>query len=143
MSHDRIRVLHVLGTGRLGGVGRFVCNVVAGIDRSRFELAVLITGEDGPMADELRASGIPVHVLGGGNRLGPMRAWRFVRLVARGRYDLLHIHLGGRMLRYLARLGGAPRIVAHLHGAPQEFLPALRTGAPVPSRTIAKILFTG
>ncbi len=142
MPEARIRVLHILGTGRPGGVETFVANTVRAVDRSRFEIAVCIAGEDGSMANEIRALGASVAVLSAKGRLHPAAAYRLVRLIATGHFEIIHLHIGGRLLQYLVRRASHGVLIAHLHGPPVEHLDALRAQEPVPPSVMRKVLFS-
>jgi glycosyltransferase involved in cell wall biosynthesis len=97
----RLRVLHVVGSLEIGGGQKLTALVAAGLDRSRFEVAVLNLGPDGPYGDYLRRRGIPVIDLDMpmGIRLSTLRSglrgiWRVLRfLLGRPRWDVVHTHM--------------------------------------------------
>jgi hypothetical protein len=63
MPQRRRRVLHVIPTARSGGIETFVLRLARRLARSRFELSVCVSGEDGPVGDELRSLGVAVSAL--------------------------------------------------------------------------------
>lgn len=122
------RVLHLLGTGRTGGVESFVRDIVQHLDPARFQCEVCILGEGGPVADEIRNAGIRVSVLASAGR-NDLRAWaRYARVLARGRFELLHAHSGGRLHRRIARKAYRMRVITHVHGVEASAIGHVRAG---------------
>jgi glycosyltransferase involved in cell wall biosynthesis len=121
-----IRVLHLLGTARSGGAETFVLNLARHIDRTRFHLSVCIMGQDGPIADELRAAKADVYILGAYSSFSLGTAIRYFRYVRWGRFHILHANIGGRSVRYLARVAGCRVVFMHVHGLPDEWVEELR-----------------
>lgn len=116
-SSQPIRVLYVLHDSRRSGVPAVLASLILSLDRSRIQPSVLFAYE-GVYADELRAAGIPVTVVG---RRWPL-IWRLnrfllnlhlVRLAAAA--DVVHVNsikLAPSVL--VAKLFGA-KVVFHLH----------------------------
>lgn len=125
MEQRRIRVLHVLPTGHAGGVETFALAVARGLDKQQFEFRACILGDDGPVAEELRGRGVSTAILHLESRPRPASALTLVRAI-RGA-DIVHVNAGGSRLRRLAGLAGA-RVITHVHGPPDHWLPALRSG---------------
>jgi glycosyltransferase involved in cell wall biosynthesis len=121
MSGARIRVLHVLGTAKPGGVETFVSGAARAIDRERFDVSVCVVGSDGPVADQMRAAGTRVDVLGAPGRLHPAASWRLLRRIRRDPPDILHVSVGGRLLHALLGMAHpSAATIVHLHGFPSE-----------------------
>ncbi len=94
--------MYVIGTLEVGGTERQLVELARGLDRTRFEPIVCCLSSAGPLEPLLRASGIPVHVVGfptlrrsvpelartGVRALASMRRLR--ALVRRHRPDVLH-----------------------------------------------------
>src|SRR5262245_23678681 len=118
-ADSRIRVLHVLGSARFGGVETFVLELARHIDRRRFHLGVCILGSNGPLVDRLRDAGASVHVLGVRPKFWNS-ALSYLLYIWAGRFDILHTNVGGRLPRYLARLAGCPLVITHVHGPVDE-----------------------
>ena len=121
----RIKVLHVLPTGHAGGVETFALAVARGLDSDRFEFRACILGQDGPVAEQLRRLGVRTSLLGLASRPRPASALALVRAV-RGA-DIVHVNAGGSRLRRIAALAGA-RVITHVHGPPDAWVPRLRAG---------------
>ncbi|MEU8117768.1 glycosyltransferase [Spirillospora sp. NPDC049024] len=113
------RVLHVITGLDYGGAERQLAALLRHLPVS-CEVATLTRA--GAVGAEIRRSGVPVHEIGmRGNRdLGALP--RLVRLIRRGRYDVVHTHLYracvyGRIAARLAgmSMAGTPRIIATEH----------------------------
>jgi glycosyltransferase involved in cell wall biosynthesis len=63
-SVRRIRQLHVITGLQTGGAEMMLYNLIAGIDRSRFDPSVICLGDSGIPGSRIRALGIPVYVAG-------------------------------------------------------------------------------
>ncbi|HST65549.1 MAG TPA: glycosyltransferase, partial [Mycobacteriales bacterium] len=105
-----MRVLHVIPELGPGGAEHQLRLL---LPRLPVDSAVVTLG-GGSLVDPIRATGVPVTDLGGG-RLGPLPA--LVRLVRRGRYDLVHTHRTSAALygRAAARAAGGRAVVATEH----------------------------
>jgi glycosyltransferase involved in cell wall biosynthesis len=117
MAATPVKVLYLLHDSRRSGVPAVMASLIQSLDRSRIHPSVLFA-YDGVYADDLRAAGIPVSVVG---RRYPL-AWRLnrfllnlhlVRLIADA--DIIHVNsvkLAPSVL--VAKLFGA-KVVFHLH----------------------------
>lgn len=116
------RVLHVLGGATIDNTAfaRIVTDLARAKER-RFRVEALFLGGDGPLAEDLRREGVPTETmdwpLGVRQPLGALRFWRFVR---RGRFVIIHVHFGGRSVRWIARSLGS-HVVFHVHSHTAEF----------------------
>ena len=93
MTSPRIRVLQVIGALYYGGAEKVVTGLALGIDRQRFEMMVCVTRAFGPLAEAVRAAGVPL-VLGGPQTrvqryLGPLHLRKVIREL---RPDVIHTH---------------------------------------------------
>ncbi|MCQ8180247.1 glycosyltransferase [Methylomonas sp. SURF-1] len=61
---NRIVVVHVITGLNVGGAERMLWKLLAHADRERFDMRVVCLIGDGPVADDIRALGIPVLCLG-------------------------------------------------------------------------------
>jgi len=115
-----VRILHVLGQLRRGGVETWLMHVLRNIDRDRFRMEFLVHDEQpGAYDEEVRRLGGRIH-----HCPEPRRFVRYARhfrtlLMQHGPYDVVHSHVyfhSGIVLR-LARQAGIPRRIAHSHTA--------------------------
>jgi glycosyltransferase involved in cell wall biosynthesis len=120
MPHN---VLHILGTAQPQGMGiaRIVSALARGLDPERYRIHACFLGEDGPLANVIKAAGAQVSNLRwqGGLR-DPGGAWRFWRRWQGEKIAIVHVHFGGRFVLWLARASTHGKIVLHLHGSINE-----------------------
>jgi glycosyltransferase involved in cell wall biosynthesis len=120
MAHQ---ILHILGTAQPEGTGiaRMVAVLARGLDSERYRIHAWFLGGDGPLVDELAASGVPARAiewLRGAQ--DPAGAWRFWRSLRGQSFQIVHVHFGGRSVQWLARGVTGAKIVWHLHGRVRE-----------------------
>ena len=123
---SRIRVLHVITRLIVGGAQENTMLTAALLDADRHAVDVVCgpqTGPEGSLIPEVRERGIPLTILPSlvreVNPLKDMAALvALVRLIRRGRYDVVHTHSSkaGILGRWAAYLAGAPVIVHTVHG---------------------------
>jgi glycosyltransferase involved in cell wall biosynthesis len=89
----RLRVLHLITSLDRGGAENHVLALVQHADRRGFDFEVAVLRGDGELVPMFRAAGVPVHVLGARSRFDPFALGRLVRLLERGRFNILHSHL--------------------------------------------------
>ncbi|MEW2357923.1 glycosyltransferase [Spirillospora sp. NPDC029432] len=109
------RVLHVItGLGH-GGAERQLALLLRCLP-VECEVAVL-TRAAGPLAEEIAGGGVPVHEIGMRGNRDLTALPRLVRLMRRGRYDVVHTHLYRACVfgRVAARMAGVARVVATEH----------------------------
>ncbi|GGV17563.1 glycosyl transferase [Actinomadura cremea] len=123
-----IRVLHVITGLEHGGAERQLALLLPhlhrpGAARVPVRCEVVSLTRTGTVGAEIAATGAPVHELGMGGNRDLAALPRLVRLIRRGRYDVVHTHLYRACVygRIAARLAGtgpgrsAPRIIATEH----------------------------
>ena len=111
------RVMLVETDPRIGGSGRSLQTIIAGVDRRRFHLSA-VCRPNGPIARAIRDLGVerhwPASRLLDGRWLGARVAWVgwLARLIRRRRIDLVHVNdvAGFRLAGLAARLTGVPAI---------------------------------
>ena len=109
-----MRVLHVI-TGLAAGGAETQLRLL--LQHSRHDAEVVALYNAGSVADQLRADGIPVTDLGMRSNTQVGAVLRLARLVRRGRFDVVHVHLYRAAVygRLAARLAGVRRVVATEH----------------------------
>jgi glycosyltransferase involved in cell wall biosynthesis len=116
MAHE---ILHILGTAQPEGssIARMVSALAHGLDPERYRLHAWFLAGEGPLVGLLNQAGARADALdwGRGAR-DPVGAWSFWRHLRRLSIDIVHIHFGGRSVRWLARAATGAKIVVHLHG---------------------------
>ena len=87
----KIRILEGIRQGKIGGGESYLLGLVEHMDRSRFE-PVVLSFTDGPMVEQLRAQGIPTHVIHT-EKPFDIRVWGKVkRLLQEEEIDIVHAH---------------------------------------------------
>ncbi|TPQ28504.1 glycosyltransferase family 4 protein [Methylomonas koyamae] len=71
---NRIVVVHVITGLNVGGAERMLWKLLAHADRERFDMRVVCLIGDGPVADDIRALGIPVLCLGARSPVSGLKA---------------------------------------------------------------------
>ena len=109
-----MRVLHVITGLAAGGAEQQVRLLVR---HSTADAEVATLTNPGTVAAALRADGVPVHDVGMRGNRDPAGVPRLVRLMRRGRFDLVHTHLfrAGVHGRVAARLARVPVVIATEH----------------------------
>lgn len=110
----RIKVCQIIPTLVQGGAEKQLTLLAKGLDRERFECHVVVLTHSGPYADELRAAGITVHLIGKRGKLDPTAYWRLVRKLTELRPDIVHTWLfaANSYGRMAARRAQVPVIIA-------------------------------
>ena len=108
------RILHIIDHLGPGGAQEALLNLVKFADRSRFELEVAAMHGFGFYWDLLRQEGVPVHSLSR-HKFVPLYVSNLVRLLQRGRFDVVHCHLiaANLIAKPLAALCGVPVLFNH------------------------------
>jgi glycosyltransferase involved in cell wall biosynthesis len=136
-----VQVLHILGSARPEGasIARMVGILGEGIDARRFRLHAWFLEEDGPLREELEASGVSTRYVawpgGMGNLRGAAAFWRALR---GGDFAIVHQHYGGRSIRLVTRAATRARIACHLWGRVDERTPQLRL--PIERKTCDRLI---
>ncbi len=86
------KVLHIIQSLDTGGAERVVAEYALAHDRKRYSPEVCCVLEGGYLVGQLEEAGVPVHVLRRGKRLNLSALLRLARLMARGRFDVVHNH---------------------------------------------------
>ncbi len=113
-------MVFLLPTLEVGGAERQIAALAVAMDRNRFRPHVACQHALGPVAEDLRAGGVPVHLLGGGSRLDP----QFFRRSA----DLLRRERAQVILAHGFSTGVAARVAGYVAGVPVRILAEHSTG---------------
>ncbi|MFZ0395931.1 MAG: glycosyltransferase family 4 protein [Terracidiphilus sp.] len=101
-----------------------ICRIIMGLAKyaepNGYECRVLFFA-DGPLKAQMSAAGISAHAIPwNGTFQDVVGAVRVCLWLRRKGADLAHLHWGGRAVRAICRLGGAPAVVQHVHGRINE-----------------------
>jgi len=117
-----IRVLHVQKVAGVAGSERHLLTLAPRLDRARFAASMLMleepTRRSDQFAEEMRASGVPVHRVSIRGDLD-VQCWHAVRGIVRQGFDIVHTHLiHGDLYGATAAMSVRPRpaVVSSKHG---------------------------
>jgi glycosyltransferase involved in cell wall biosynthesis len=118
-----VRITHVISGLVEGGAEMMLARLLSRIDRDRFDCEVICLGESGPMAERIRATGIPLTILG--MRRGRPSVGGFYRLMSELRRFrphvlqtwLYHADIAGLMA---GRATGVPAIVWNIRASDMD-----------------------
>ena len=116
-------ILHLITELNIGGAEKALSRLLTRMDRDHFTPTVAcLYGGDGPVADEIRALGIPITDLGMTAKWRLDALWRLYRLLRRERPTILHTWMFHANIpgRVLGRLAGAPIIISSERTMGQE-----------------------
>lgn len=113
-----VTVVHLVSTLGVGGQEMVILSLVEHIDRTRFRPVVLTLHDDGPVADRIRALGVPVEVVGTAGLSGLQLVRRIAARLKHHDAQVLHTHnpaphQHGAAARLIA---GTPVLIHTKHG---------------------------
>lgn len=86
------------------------------VDPGRYRVAAWFLRGHGPLAEELAAAGVPVRTFEWcANRSDVTGAWEVWRSLRRERFDIVHVHVGGRATPFVVRAALRTKLILHLH----------------------------
>ena len=126
-----VTVFYVIDKLPRAGTQRHLAQVALGLDRRRYRPVVCALMDGGPLADQLREAGVPVHVLGMRNVSGwrfPWAVLRLARLIRRERPAVVHTYLVSANIvgSVAARLAGVPAVVTSRRDLGEDLTPLAR-----------------
>lgn len=129
------RVLHVLGTANFAGTA--ICQIVEdlaiGLDKEQFRIEACFL-RCGEWMERFTSRGIKCTCVDWSGSPGdPIGAARYASLLLLGRFDLIHLHTGGRFLTQMSRAISSGKIVRHVHGRASEKTGVASTEIDLPS----------
>ncbi len=109
-----LKVLQLIPTLDRSGAEKQLVMLAAGLPRDRYAVEVAALTRLGPLATDLRAAGVPVHLVGKRFKADPLALARLTALIRRGKYDVVQTWLfaANAYGRVAARRAGVPVIVA-------------------------------
>lgn len=107
-------IAHIVYSLQIGGLEELVLNLVRKMDRSRYQLSVIVLREDGPLSLEMEKLGITVHRLHGQEGFSAALIRKLAALLRTHHVDAVHTHdLGPFIYGGLASLRNFNRNVFH------------------------------
>jgi glycosyltransferase involved in cell wall biosynthesis len=115
MSRDRIKVFYVINSLGIGGAEQLLVTLARYLEREQFDLVVCALWADGPIGQELREIGVPVHCLCKAPSLySPVTLYELIRLMRRERPDVVHAQLFAANFygRLAGMMSGVPVLIS-------------------------------
>lgn len=112
----KIRILHVLPLGTVGGAEKVVLSLCRNHNKSRFEIIVCILFSGGSVSDEIAAIGHKVIMLNMKNGFDVFKALRLINIVRKHEIDIVHYHGRNPLGKLCSILSGVPAIIQTDHG---------------------------
>ncbi len=113
----RPHVMRIYSRLDLGGIERQMLRLLPRLNAGRYRVSLCLLQREGALADELRASGVPVHVLPIEGRLKPRGVRALARLLRDEGVSIAHAHVreANTTATVAARLAGVPVVIATIH----------------------------
>lgn len=116
-----MKVLHLMGGAGAESIAHaHVVGALARAAHGRFEVAGCFVGQRGPLIERLRAQGLDVTHAPYAGRRDSAGTLRLLRVLRASDAQIVHQHMLGATVTWLARLGTSARSVVHVHGAVSE-----------------------
>lgn len=117
-QNDRITVLNLIGSLRIGGAEQQVVSLAPLFDRERFRIIVCAMQPGGGLRDRLDQAGVEYACLNYRIRSCIPAMLRFISLLRREKVDILHTHMysASKFGRIAGVLAGVPVMIATDHG---------------------------
>jgi glycosyltransferase involved in cell wall biosynthesis len=115
---DRITVLQLIGSLRIGGAERQLASLVGEFDRRKLRVIVATMESGGSLVEQFRAAGVDIRPLGFRMRHFVSGVRRLCRLLRDEKVDVLHGHMyhAAWYGRIAGLLAGVPVMIATDHG---------------------------
>ncbi len=110
-----LRVVRLITWLPVGGIERRLVALLPRLDRTLFAPEVICLRERGPLADDLEAAGIPVHVEPMRSRLSPLGLWRLRRRLRGAAIVHAHMYRANVPGTIAARLARVPVVLGQVH----------------------------
>lgn len=119
MSSDKLRILTVITSLRMGGAERLITDMLPRLrERGHDAELLLFDGTRTPLYDALEQQGVTIHTLGTGafQMWNPLHVFSLKRFLKRERYDIVHTHnTSCQLLAAMAAGKDAPILVTTEH----------------------------
>jgi len=114
---ERVKIVHILTHGQLGGAERSVQWLAGALDRARFDYHFVFLFGGGPVCAAITAMGYPVHLLRWRTGNAWMSRLRLARLLRQIRPALIHDQDATRFVHPWLRLGAFCPLISTQHGS--------------------------
>jgi glycosyltransferase involved in cell wall biosynthesis len=121
----RIRVLHILWSGRIGGTEEYIFNLVKRFSPEKYEIVLCLLKEKGALFDEISKFGkFRVDFIGIRSGYDILGAIKFGVYLLINRFDLIHSHMRNMLSTLILFLfcPNTPKVITHHVGPIDERL---------------------
>lgn len=119
MSSDRLKILHIITSLRIGGAERLVADMLPRLRERGHQVELIVfDGTETPFYEQLERQNIKIRSFGHGavQMWNPLHALRLKKHLDRGRFDIVHTHnTPCQLLTALAAGRNAPVLVTTEH----------------------------
>lgn len=116
MENKKIKILHLLPLGTVGGMEQYVYSLCHFADRNRFDITVCVLFSGGIVSDKIRKTGCRVIVLNMKNGFDLIKALKIRSIIRKDGFHIVNIH-GQNPLGKLCTILGRPPLIIHTdHG---------------------------
>lgn len=118
-----VKVLHIAEDLSIGGLERIVQSLATGLSGGKYDVDVWCLTKGGAIADELRAAGFEVEVLGMGPRCTLPFLLGLIKKIKKNNIYILHAHgyTAATIGRVAGFLAGVPVLISHVHSHDQQY----------------------
>ncbi len=123
MSMEKINILYVVASMKLGGAERMAANLALGLNKSKYKVT-FCAFEPGPLSKELSESGIEVFIFRRKMRYDIFLLWKVLMLMIRKKIMIVHAHAFQQNCYAFpaAKITGVPLFVMSEHGSIEKQL---------------------
>lgn len=114
---DKIRVLHVINSMRVGGAEKLIYDMFEEYNKEKFQFELCCLRQIGPLARKLEREGHKAHCVNIRHNLDFPVVFKLARLMRKERIDVVHTHLALSDFygRCAAALAGTPVLISTCH----------------------------
>lgn len=111
------KIMYIIDSLRIGGAEELLLTVVRKIDREKYNISVVCLFDEGPLANEIRTTGVKVEFLRMRNRLDLPTFIKLIHLIRNEDIKIVHTNLFDSNFfgRMAAKLADVPVMVATEH----------------------------
>ena len=115
----RIKIIHIVESLKLGGLEKVVESICLGLDKYKYDVSVYCVASGGEIANQLRAKGFVVKVLGINNYYNPLNIVKLYKNLVKDSPDIVQTHgyFSSVIGRIAAIQSGVNVIINHVHTA--------------------------
>jgi len=129
LVNKKTKILYLITGLNTGGAEMMLKDLTLGLDREKFEVAVISIAPIGRVGEMIKKDGVRVLSLNVGFKYNPLIIWRLFQVLRKEKPDILHTHLfhADILGRIVGKLAGVPKIITTIHninigGAIREFI---------------------